>query len=185
MRTARRNAPVLAAILGCWLAVTLACWIVTRAAFAASVRRLLAVHFVARLADPAHEALWIWLRNSKMTAGVAACIALVALVRWISPAGRRAAPSGYRCGSRTRSSGCGRCCGPRSPGWRSARTARRSCGAFLPDGPVEVTAWALLLALYINARRGHDEWRQTVWGLVSVEVLLALAAILEAWGSGL
>jgi len=55
-------------------------------------------------------------------------------------------------------------------------------GAFLPDGPVEVTAWALLLALYINARRGHDEWRQTLWGLVSVEVLLALAAILEAFG---
>ena len=184
MRIARRNAPVLAAILGCWLAVTLACWIVTRAAFAASVRRLLAVHFVARLADPGHEALWIWLRNSKMTAGVAACVALVALVRWISPAGRAGAeriPLWF----------ADSIIGVWSLLWAAlagitlGAYGSAQLGAFLPDGPVEVTAWALLLALYINARRGHDEWRQTVWGLVSVEVLLALAAILEAWGSGL
>ena len=91
MRTARRNAPVLAAILGCWLAVTLVCWIVTRAAFAASVRRLLAVHFVARLADPGRRRDLDLAAQLEDDRGRSGCIALVALVQWISPAGRAGA----------------------------------------------------------------------------------------------
>ncbi len=184
MSAARRNITMLALVLAGWLTLTLGCWIVTRVAFAASARRLLAVHFVGRLGDPAREALSIWLHNSKMTAGVAVCIALVAAVRRMAPAGRAGAE--------------------RIPMWLTdtilgvwsllwvalAGVALGAYGAvqlraFLPDGPVEITAWALLLALYINARRGQGGWRQAAWGLVSVEALLALAAILEAWGPSL
>jgi hypothetical protein len=174
MTVLRRNAPVLAIVLGCWLAVTVACEVLTRAAFAAGVRRLLAVHFVRRLEDPAGEALWIWLHNSKLTVGVALAIAAVALVRPVAPsfvwffdgclvlwAMVQAALAGVLLGAYG------------SP----------QLQAFLPDGPVEVTGWALLLALYINARRG-DGWRQTALGLVWVQALLALAAILEAFGGG-
>jgi hypothetical protein len=174
MTVLRRNAPVLTIVLGCWLAVTIACAAVTRAALAASMRRLLAVHFVRRLEDPAGEALWIWLHNSKLTLGVMVAIAVVALVRGVVPllvwffdvclllwAVVQAALAGVLLGAYG------------SPQLR----------AFLPDGPVEVTGWALLLALYINARRGAG-WRQTALGLVWVQALLALAAILEAFGGG-
>ena len=129
---------------------------------AASVRRLLAVHFVARLADPAHEALWIWFRNSKMTAGVAVAIALVALVQWISPAGRAGAeriPLWF----------ADSILGVWSLLWAAlagvalGAYGSAQLGAFLPDSPVEVAAWALLLSLYVNARRGQGGWRQTLW----------------------
>ena len=185
MRIARDNARVLAAVLGCWLTVTFACWIVTRAEFAASARRLLAVHFEQRLSDPAHEALWIWLRNSKMTAGVAVAIALVALVRWLSPAARARGAERIPVWFADAILGVWSLLWAALAGVALGAYGSAQLQAFLPDGPVEVTAWALLLALYINARRGACGWRQTVWGLVSVEVLLALAAILEAWGSGL
>jgi len=176
MRLARANAKVLAAVLGGWLAVTLVSWAVTGAAFAASARRLMAVHFVERFAHPWGQALAIWLANSRLALGVLACIAIVALVRPIVPAG----------------------CSPLwcldgiLAAWALAQAAlagvllgaydSAQLRAFLPDGPVELTAWALLGALYINTRRGRQAWREIVWGLVAVEALLALAAMLEAFG---
>ncbi|MGA2163710.1 MAG: hypothetical protein ABSH36_04500 [Solirubrobacteraceae bacterium] len=178
MTALRRQAPVWAVVLGGWLTVTVACQAVTRVAFASSARRLLAVHFINHFKDPASVAFGIWLNNSKMTAGVAACIALVALTRWIAPAGRRGVE--------------------RIPVWVmdvilgvwavwTAVLAGVLLGAygslqlhaFLPDGPAEIVAWALLLALYINARRGRNGCRATVCGLAAVEGLLALAAVLE------
>ncbi len=53
--------------------------------------------------------------------------------------------------------------------------------AFLPQGPVELTAWALLIALYVQVRRQRvGAWR-AVCQLALILLILAAAAVLELW----
>jgi hypothetical protein len=171
-----------ALVLACMFGLAAYYALVTHFAFAGSARDILAVHFAAVPARPS-EALSIWLHNSRVVLGVAGCAALSGVVRAVAPDGLRMVE--------------------RIPLWASdailcvwaagvsfasgvlmGAYGTEQLRAFWPYAPVEVTAWALLLALYINVRQGRDGWRQTACGLVAVEVLLALAAILEALGKG-
>lgn len=179
MTVARANSRVLVAVLACWTGVTLACAAVTRIAFAAGARRLLKVHFLWAFSEPLSEALAIWLRNSETAVGVGACIALILLAGRLVPVGLHGLE--------------------RLPFWIAdvylSLTMLRACvlagvllgaygsaqlRAFLPDGPVEVLAWGLLITVYISARRGRSGWRELAHGLLTVEVLLAIAGVLEA-----
>ena len=55
----------------------------------------------------------------------------------------------------------------------------RQLAAFLPDGPVEVTAWLLLLALYLDLRRDRVTLAQAAGRGGVILLLLCLAALLE------
>jgi len=165
------------------LLMTAVAAVTTGLLFAHQARALLAVHFT-RIPVTAGDAASIWLHNLRSELGVA-------VFAVVDPVSSRLLDGDSRVWRRLLVGfgdvvmTCWAVGSSLIAGVLLGAYGMRKLAAFLPDGPVEVTAWALLLALYINARRGHDEWRQTVWGLVSVEVLLALAAILEAWGSGL
>lgn len=145
--------------------------------FAPQARRLLAVRFITVPPQPS-EALAIWLHNSKLVAGVTIAITASLLARWFGH-------------------GRGNC----SPLWVAdailavwavgvVLTAGVLLGAygtvqakaFWPHGPAEACAWALLLTVYVQVRRGRRSWQHTISGLAWVEVLLALAALLEVFG---
>jgi hypothetical protein len=181
MRTlVRRQAPILAIVLGGCLTVTLVCDLVTQAMFVASARRLLPVHFAGTLSDPAEQAFSIWLDNSQKTAGVAACIAMILLIRRITPAGKagRALVGVWIADTILVVVTFGSAA---LAGVLLGAYGSRQLQVFLPYAPIEVAAWGLLLALYINTRRGREAWPEYALGLLTVEALLALAAILEAW----
>ena len=58
---------------------------------------------------------------------------------------------------------------------------QRQALAFLPQGPVELFAWALLIATYIDVRRARIDARQMGARVAVVVALLALSAVLELW----
>jgi hypothetical protein len=148
--------------------------LITHLAFAQQARRLLAVRFTAIPSRPS-AAAGIWLHNSHLVLGVAVCLLVTGLAR-STRGGRReftiadvlltlwavgvALLAGVLLGA------------------YGAEQAR----AFWPYAPVEICAWAMLLAVYASARLGRHGWRRTVRGLLTVELLLGLAAILEASG---
>lgn len=170
--------PVLAWVLGGWCAVAVACAAATSGWFAPAARRLLKVHFIVSFHHPLGEAASIWLTNSLATAGTAGCLVLILLAQRLAPP-----PHGVE----------------RIPWWvcdallavTAARTAVLAgvligaygtvqLRAFLPDGPVEVLGWALLTCVYIQVRRRRIGLRGSAIGLLAVEGLLAIAALLEA-----
>jgi hypothetical protein len=168
----RTHLIVFAAIVAAWLAVTLIGFAVTRITLAHAVRELLAVHFVQGPLGLG-EAASILAENSKVAAVVAVPIVVALLTRRLTPASRMfwtfdvllcawatftAALSGVLLGA-----------------YGSVQLR-----AFMPFAPVEVTAWMLLSAVYVCARRRQLAWREMLAGLVLVEVLLAVAALLEA-----
>jgi hypothetical protein len=55
----------------------------------------------------------------------------------------------------------------------------RQLAVFLPDGPVEVAAWLLLIVLYLDVRCGRATPKTAVGWLAAVAGLLAIAAVLE------
>lgn len=178
MRIARADTRVLAAVLTGWAGVTVGCAVLTRIAFAADARQLLKVHFIWRFHKPASESLEIWLKNSQATLGIAACIALVLLAQRLVPAGLRGierlpfwAADIYLCLTVARTSVLA--------GVLLGAYGSPQLRAFLPYGPIEVLAWALLITIYIAARRGRSTWRDVSRGVLVVEALLALAGILE------
>lgn len=150
----------------------------TAGLFAAAARRTLKVHFVAALHHPLSEAASIWLTNSRASLGVAICVFCIPFLERVAPAAR---PS------------------ERLPFWlcdailvfitaRTAVLAGVLIGAygavqlrvFMPDGPIELLAWALLACIYVQMRRRASTARDSATGLLVVEALLALAAVLEA-----
>ena len=154
--------------------------LVTHLAFAAEARRLLAVHFTTVPARPG-EALAIWLHNSRLVVGVAICLFVSGLARTVTAARRIGSTRIPFCMSDALIAiwavGVAFTAGVLMGAYGAAQAR-----VFWPYAPVEVIGWAMLLALYTNARLGRHGWRQTVRGLVSVEALLAVAAILEASG---
>ncbi len=156
--------------------------VLTHVWWAAPARRLFAVRFIDVPGLPG-EAVAIWVHNSKLVAGVTVCVAVIMLVRWAAPDRRysRFAPLLVADAILlTWTVGLVLTVGVLI-GAYGAVQAR----AFWPYAPVEVCGWALMLAVYVNARTGRANWWRTVLGLASVEVLLALAALLEVFGSKL
>ncbi len=158
-------------------AVTVTAGLVTGLCFAAGARAVLDVHFTA-LPATAGEAAAIWLHNARSTLGVA----VFALVR---PVSRRLLDGGRPVWDRLLVGVCDVMVGAWAAG--SAIVAGVLVGAyggrqlavFLPDGPVEVTAWLLLLVLYVDVRRDRVSLRQAAGRGGVILLLLGVAAVLE------
>jgi hypothetical protein len=177
------RAGTFAVVLACMLGLAAYYAIVTRLAFAGSARGLLSVHF-ASVPDRPSQAVAIWLHNSRVVLGVAAWVAGRWGVRALTSDGLRGAeriPLWIADGILfTWATGMSFAAGVLIGAYGT-----RQLRVFWPYAPVEVAAWALMLAVYIGVRCGSGAWRQTVGGLVMVELLLALAAVLEVLGGRL
>lgn len=149
----------------------------TAVLFAGEARALLAVHF-ARLPVTFGDAAGIWLHNLRSEFGVAVFAFLDPASRWLldgtNPVWRRLLASfgdvlvaGGVIGSSL------------AAGVLLGAYGMRQLLAFLPDGPVEVTAWVLLIVLYLDVRRGRTTAKATAARLAMVAVLLGVAAVLE------
>ncbi len=175
-----RRAPSVAIVFCCLTGLAAYYALLTHVAFAAEARRLLDVHFAA-VPDQPNEALSVWLHNSRVVLGVGVCVALSGLIRAITVGG----PHGAE----------------RIPLWVGdailtvwtvtvvltagillGAYGERQVQAFWPYAPVELIAWALLIAFYIDARRGRGSARRQLLTLATVEGLLAVAAVLEVGG---
>jgi hypothetical protein len=156
--------------------------LVTRFVFAEQARRLLSVHF-AVIADQPAEALTIWLDNSRLVLGVTAWMILTTgglPSRTVKP-GDRTVPGvvlwvgdvllGLWIVVTVLLAGV-------LLGAYGAVQAR----AFWPYAPVEICAWVLLIATYLDTRRRRGGMRRVAACLVIVEGLLAIAAVLEVGG---
>jgi len=164
------------------LAVTAAAALLTGLGFAGQARAVLAVHF-ARIPASGGQALTIWLHNARVVIGVG----VFAAARPVSRALVDYAPAVW---DRAIVAVCDGLLGLWAVG--SAVTAGvllgaygiRQLEAFLPDGPVEVTGWLLLLVLYLDVRHGRATARQTASRLGVVLAVLGVAALLELWAGG-
>jgi hypothetical protein len=144
---------------------------------AGDARALLAVHF-AVLPATASEAAGIWLHNLRSELGVA-------VFAFVDPACRHLLDGADPVWRRLLV-GAGDLC---VAGWAIGSSivagvllgayGMRQLEAFVPDAPVEVTAWLLLIVLYVDVRRGRTSGRATAVWLLLVAVLLAVAAVLE------
>jgi hypothetical protein len=158
--------------------------LVTRFAFAEQARRLLSVHF-AVIADQPGEALTIWLDNSRLVLGVTIWMILTAgglPSRTVKP------------GDQTRTVpvvalwvgdvllGLWILVTVLLAGVLLGAYGAVQARAFWPYAPVEVSAWALLIATYIDTRRRRGGMRRVAACLVMVEGLLVIAAVLEVGG---
>jgi hypothetical protein len=171
---ARRD---VAALAGGLLGITGLATALTGLLVAGEARVLLAVHF-ATLPGTASEAAGIWLHNLRSELGVA-------VFAFIDPACRHLLDDGEPVWRRLLV-GVGDLC---VAGWAVGSSivagvllgayGMRQVAAFVPDGPVEVTAWLLLIVLYMDVRRGRITGRASAVWLVAVAALLAIAAVLE------
>jgi hypothetical protein len=144
---------------------------------AASARHLLAVHFT-RLPGTLSDAAGIWLHNLRATVGVAVLAAVDPLRRGLLDGAR---PLWHRL--------LVAICDVMLAGWAVGSSAiagvllaaygMRQLAVFFPDGPVEVTAWLLLLVLYLDLRRGRVPVREAAGRIGLIVLLLAIAAVLE------
>jgi hypothetical protein len=147
----------------------------TRLLFAGDVRAVLAVHFQ-RTPQTAGAAAGIWIHNLRFEIGVA-------VFAFLDPVGRRLLDG---CVWRRLLVGVGDVI---IAGWAIGSSlvagvllgayGGRQLATFLPDGPVEVTAWLLLIVLYVDVRRGRTTPKKAAVWLSAVAALLAVAAVLE------
>lgn len=170
----RREVALLA---GGLLLVTALAATTTGVLFAHQTRGLLAVRF-ARLPVTAGAAAGIWLHNLRSELGVAVFAVL-------DPASRRLLDGGSRVWRRLLVGfgdvliGCWAVGSSLIAGVLLGAYRTRQLAVFLPDGPVEVTAWLLLIVLYVDVRRGRSTPRSAAACLAVVAGLLAVAAVLE------
>jgi hypothetical protein len=174
---ARRD---LAALAGSLLGITVLAAALTGALCCGQARVLLAVHFTAQPATSS-EALGIWLHNLRSELGVA-------VFAFIDPACRHLLDGGEPVWRRLLVS-VGDVC---VAGWAVGSSTlagvllgaygARQLEAFVPDGPVEVTAWLLLILLYVDVRHGRTSGKAAAVRLAVVAALLAVAAVLELGG---
>ena len=172
--TARlRSAPTFPIVLVTMAGLITYYALVTHLAFRALARRVLAVHFVT-LADGLHESLAIWLHNSRLVVGVAICALLQILLRPVSTNVTRWIADGVLATWAVVTVG--------ATGVLLGAYGAVQARVFWPFAPVELVAWGLLLSLYVDVRRGRARAGRLLRGIVSVELLLALAALLEVAG---
>jgi hypothetical protein len=174
MTATLRRIPTVGLVLAGMAALGFYYALVTHLAFAGQARRLLAVHFTVIPGRPS-EVIAIWLHNSRLVLGVTAWTTTVIansrlpkqpIPLWIGDVllALWALGTVFVAGVLL--------------GAYGAVQAR----AFWPYAPVEVAAWTLMLALYIDTRRARISVRGVLVGFAGVELLLALAAVLETGG---
>jgi hypothetical protein len=157
--------------------VTLAAALVTKVGFAEQARRLLAVRFTAIPSTPG-DALAIWAHNARSTIGVA----VFAVVQPVSLKLLEGEQPVWRdrllivCDVIV---ACWAVGSSLIAGVLLGAYGTRQLASYLPDGPVEVTAWVLLVVLYIDLRRNRTSLREAAARLAGVLGLLAVAAVLE------
>lgn len=180
MTATLRRIPTVALVLASMVALGFYYALVTHLAFAGQARRLLAVHF-AVIPDRSSEALTIWLHNSRLVLGVAVWTAFIGLLRALAADGRtRRSPIPLWIGDGLL--GLWAFATVLAAGVLLGAYGAAQAKAFWPYAPIEVAAWALLIALYIDTRRCLVSVRGVLAGFAGVELLLALAAVLEVGG---
>jgi hypothetical protein len=163
---------------GALLAVATATTLLTGLMFSAQARSLLAVHF-ASIPDTPSQALTIWLHNCRSALGVA----VFALARFV---GRRLSDDTLVF-ERVIVGVCDAIIGVLAIGYAVGAGmligayGERQLRVFLPEGPIEVTAWVLLVVLYLDLRRDRVTPKQTALRIVAIVATLGVAAVLELW----
>jgi hypothetical protein len=175
-----RRTPTIVLVLAGILALGAYYALLTRLAFAEQARRLLAVHF-ARIPDRASEALAIWLHNSRLVLGVTVWTAFTSMVRAVATDSRPSkTPIPVWVGDVLL--GLWAFTIVLLTGVLLGAYGAAQAKAFWPYALVEIGAWALLIAVYVDARRRRAGAWRVLMGLATVELLLALAAVLEVGG---
>jgi hypothetical protein len=149
----------------------------TRIGFQAPTRRLLAVHFTMLQLQPA-IAFGIWRHNLTILAGVAVAMLCAHFIQASESTGRLERLILYACDTALCLWAAG------SAGLAGALTGAygaRQLRAFLPQAPVEIAAWLLLILLYVDVRHRRAPLAFMARRLAVIAVLLAAAAILELW----
>ena len=166
-------------VFGVLLAVAAAAWLLTRVLFAAQARSVLAVHFTSIPASPG-QAVAIWIHNSRSTLG----IAVFAVSR---PVSRALLGDQTQRLERAIVRVCDSIIGLWAIGYATAggvllgAYGTRQLRILLPEGPVEIAAWVLLVVLYLDLRRGRVTFGQAAVRLAGVVAILGVAAVLELW----
>ena len=172
----RRDCAIVFAVL---LTATVAAWLLTGLLFATQARSVLAVHF-ASVPATSGQAVAIWLHNSRSTLG----IAVFAVAR---PVSRRLLGDQTSWLDRAIVRICDSIIGLWAIGYATGAGVLlgaygiQQLRAFLPEGPVEIAAWVLLVVLYLDLRRGRVTLTQAALRLAVVVAMLGLAAVLELW----
>jgi hypothetical protein len=166
-----------AAVMTYLLALAGAAAAITRVAFAAPARRLLAVHFT-HVAHRAGAAAAIWAHNATIAVGFAMFLGCAYLIQREERPARiertilRAADAALVLwGSGTAV----------LAGVLAGAYGLTQIRAFLPQGPVELAAWTLLIVLYTQVRSRRIAAARAAYELAIVLLLLAAAAVLELW----
>jgi hypothetical protein len=149
----------------------------THFVFAGAARRLLDVHFAA-LHHQAAAAAGIWMHNATIFLGFVVFLGCAHVLQASQQLGRferriLRACDGVLCLWATGTSTLA--------GMLIGAYGTRQISAFLPQAPVEIAAWMLLLVLYVDVRRGRATVAFTVRRLPVILALLALGAVLELW----
>jgi hypothetical protein len=164
-------------MLGVILAAATLTAAATRALFQRPARRLLVAHITRVQATPA-VAFAIWRHNVTILAGLAVAMLCAHLTQASSTAGRVERVMLRVCDT-------GLCVWATGTavlaGMLTGAYGTRQIRAFLPQAPVELAAWLLLIVLYIDVRRQQATVTYTLRRLALIAVILAAAAILELW----
>jgi hypothetical protein len=172
----RRDCVIVFVVL---LAASTTAFVLTRLFVAGQARSLLGVHF-ASIPATSGQAVAIWLHNARSTLGVA----VFAVCR---PVCRRLIGEDALRLDRAIVRFCDVIVGVWAIGYATAggvllgAYGTRQLRAFLPEGPVEIAAWVLLVVLYLDLRRGRVTLARAAVRLAGVVGALGVAAVLELW----
>jgi hypothetical protein len=166
-----------AAVMAYLLTVAGAGAAITRLAFAARAKRLLRVHFIG-VSHHAAAAAGIWVHNARIFIGFAVFLACAYFIQRDERSARTERAILRACDGALLlwATGTAALAGVLTGAYGLAQIR-----AFLPQGPVELAAWALLIALYIQIRKRRVRAGPAVRQLALVLFLLAVAAVLELW----
>jgi hypothetical protein len=151
--------------------------LITGLAFQNAARRLLRVHFDG-VPHHAANALGIWLHNATIVMGFAVFLACAEFTQRDGQAARIERAILRTCDGAMFLWATGTVV---LAGVLAGAYGSRQLDAFLPQGPVEIVAWALLIALYIKVRRQQIAAARAARLLAVVFLVLAAAAVLELW----
>lgn len=165
------------AVMAYLLAVTCVAAAITRLAFTSEAKRLLAVHFT-HVAHHAAAAAGIWVHNTRIFIGFAVFLACAYFIQRDQRSARIERTILRACDGAlllwaTGTAALG--------GVLAGAYGLTQIRAFLPQGPVELTAWTLLIALYIQVRRQRVTASRAVRQFALILLLLAASAVLELW----